>query len=571
MTAFMSDPQRPADPLAALVALGIIDAGEAQAAQDHAAAHGTQALRHLHETKRVTTKDLVRATCYAAGVEFVDLVDYQVEPAALVRLTAAYAKQKQVLPLRIEGDTVHVAVTKDKPQDIPLRDDLTRLLGMKVKFVVAMREDLAEKINKVYRSESELAELAAGFSDEPVEEDWSNLTEAEGEDAPIVRLVNLIISQAIEDGASDIHIDPGEKAMVVRYRIDGVLKENSRFGREAMGALVSRIKIMANMNIAEKRVPQDGRLSVYPKGQKIDLRVASLPTVHGVEKIVMRILDNSTAQMSLEDLGFSEENFNRFAEAYRKPYGMILVTGPTGSGKSTTLYATVNIINSPAVNIITVEDPVEYRIAGITQMQVNKQSGMTFEAALRSILRADPDVILIGEIRDKETAQIAVESALTGHLVLSTLHTNDAPSAVTRLIELDVEPYLVGSAMDCVLAQRLCRRLCSNCAETYEPLPEQLATLRQFPWHEGMPLPTLRKARVGGCNHCSGMGYKGRMALHEVMTVTEDIERLATASASAEVIADKAQEQGMRTLRQDGWDKVLLGHTSIQEVLRVVV
>lgn len=558
-------------PLAALVTLGKIEADEAEAAQAHAAAHGIPVLQYLHQAQRVTPTDVVRATCMAAGIEFVDLVDYQVDGAALVRLSASFAKKNMVLPLKFVGDAVHVAVTKEKVQDLPLKDDLKRMLGHQVVFVVAMRDDLVAKINKVYRAEGELAELAAGFVEQQTEDDLSNLTEAAGEDAPVIRFVNLIIAQAIEDGASDIHIDPGEREMVVRYRIDGVLKEASRQPREALGALVSRLKIMANMNIAEKRIPQDGRLSTFHKGKKIDLRVASLPTVHGHEKIVMRILDNSTAQMSLEDLGFSQANFDRFALSYRKPYGMILVTGPTGSGKSTTLYATVNIINSPDVNIITVEDPVEYRIPGITQMQVNVTSGMTFGKALRAILRADPDVILIGEIRDEETAQIAVESALTGHLVLSTLHTNDAPSAVTRLIELGIEPYLVGSAIDCVLAQRLCRRLCSKCAETYVPTAEQLAHLRQFPWQEGQPLPTLRKAKPGGCNHCSGMGYKSRMALHEVMTVTEEIERLATTSASAEVIGVTAQEQGMRTLRQDGWDKVLLGHTSIQEVLRVVV
>ena len=569
MTASMSE--NFPGPLAALVTLGIVDETEAQAAQDHALAHGSNALQHLHQSGRVNAADVVRATCAAANIEFVDLVDYQVDPLAAARLSPAFAKKHHVLPLRVEGGLVYVAVTKEKVQDLPLKDDLKRLLGYQVVPVVAMRDDLVAKINKIYRAEGELSELAAGFTGEQDEDDLSNLTEAEGEDAPVIRFVNLIITQAIEDGASDIHIDPGEKDMVVRYRIDGVLKESNRQRREAIGALVSRLKIMANMNIAEKRIPQDGRISTFHKGKKIDLRVASLPTVHGHEKIVMRILDNSTAQMSLEDLGFSQANFDRFEQAYRKPYGMILVTGPTGSGKSTTLYATVNIINKPEVNIITVEDPVEYRIPGITQIQVNKQSGMTFGAALKAILRADPDVILIGEIRDKETAQIAVESALTGHLVLSTLHTNDAPSAVTRLIELDIEPYLVGSAVDCVLAQRLCRRLCSNCAESYEPTPDALVALRQFPWQEGQPLPMLRNAKVGGCNHCSGMGYKGRMALHEVMTVTEEIERLATASASAEVIASKAQEQGTRTLRQDGWDKVLLGHTSIQEVLRVVV
>ncbi|HEY0949975.1 GspE/PulE family protein, partial [Nocardioides sp.] len=364
----------------------------------------------------------------------------------------------------------------------------------------------------------------------------------------------------------DIHIEPTERDMRVRYRIDGVLHDAHRSPKNIQNGVISRLKIMADMNIAERRVPQDGRMSVTHEGRRVDLRIATLPTVWG-EKVVARILDTSHTQLGLDDLGFSNENYERYQAAYTKPYGMILATGPTGSGKSTTLYATLNLLNRPDVNVITVEDPVEYRMLGINQVQTNAKAGLTFASALRSILRADPDIVLIGEIRDHETAQIAVEAALTGHLVLSTLHTNDAPSAVTRLIEMGIEPFLVGSALDAVLAQRLCRSLCERCKQPYHPEPAELVRIG-FPWAEGEEVPVLH--RPTGCSACSQTGYRGRMALHEVMSVTEDVSRLAVARASTDEIARVAREQGMTTLKSDGWQKVLQGRTSIEEVLRVV-
>jgi type IV pilus assembly protein PilB len=324
---------------------------------------------------------------------------------------------------------------------------------------------------------------------------------------------------------------------------------------------------MAEINIAERRIPQDGRIGLVVQGKAIDLRVATLPTVHG-EKIVMRILDKSSVLLQLSDLGFLPENFVRFEESYMKPYGMILVTGPTGSGKSTTLYATLNIKNSPEVNIITVEDPVEYQLPGVNQVQTNNKAGLTFASALRSILRSDPDIVLIGEIRDRETAQISIEAALTGHLVLSTLHTNDAPSALTRLVEMGIEPFLVASSLDCVLAQRLARKLCERCKEPYVPTLEEL-TLARFPISPDEELPKLY--RPVGCTVCGNTGYKGRMAIHEVMTVTEDIERMLTEQhASSEDIGRLAVDQGMLTLRRDGMEKVRMGLTSIEEIFRVV-
>jgi type IV pilus assembly protein PilB len=382
-----------------------------------------------------------------------------------------------------------------------------------------------------------------------------------------VRFVNLLITQAISDRASDIHIEPTERDLRVRYRIDGVLHDAHRSPKHIQNGVISRLKIMADMNIAERRLPQDGRLSVSHQGRKVDLRIATLPTVWG-EKVVARILDNSQAHLGLADLGFSEANYLRFAESYNKPYGMILATGPTGSGKSTTLYATLNLLNKPDVNVITVEDPVEYRLAGINQVQTNTRAGLTFASALRSILRCDPDIVLIGEIRDHETAQIAIEAALTGHLVLSTLHTNDAPSAITRLVEMGIEPFLVGSAVDAVLAQRLCRSLCERCRQAYEPTALELLTIG-YPWTEDLPVPILYRPK--GCTACGGTGYHGRLALHEVMTVTEEIERLAVARAATEEIGRTAQSQGMASLRDDGWLKVGQGRTSIEEILRVVV
>ena len=381
----------------------------------------------------------------------------------------------------------------------------------------------------------------------------------------MVRFVNLLITQAITDRASDIHLEATEHDLRVRYRIDGVLQDAHRAPRSIVNGVVSRFKIMAGMNIAERRIPQDGRLTVMHQGRPMDLRVATLPTVWG-EKIVARVLDNSNTRLGLDDLGFSEANRARFAESYNKPYGMILVTGPTGSGKSTTLYATLNILNQPDVNVITVEDPVEYRLVGINQVQTNPKAGLTFASALRSILRSDPDIVLIGEIRDHETANIAVEAALTGHLVLSTLHTNDAPSAVTRLIEMGIEPFLVGSALDCIVAQRLCRALCPRCKESYDPDPQEIAVL-------GIERPEdgpRKLYRPVGCSACVNTGYRGRMALHEVMPISEEIERMAVQRCATEEISKMARKEGMRTLREDGWLKVLAGKTAIEEVLRVV-
>jgi type IV pilus assembly protein PilB len=435
-------------------------------------------------------------------------------------------------------------------------------------LVVAESADLLAVMDRYLRADDELNDLTTTLEEESAAEDAATLSISDGpdDDAPIVRFVNLVVSQAIQDHASDIHIEPAEHDMRVRYRIDGVLHEMQTAPKAIQNGVISRLKIMSDIDIAERRKPQDGRMSVSYGGRQIDLRVATLPTVWG-EKVVMRILDNTTTSMSLRDLNLMKRNYDAYQASYSKPYGMILVTGPTGSGKSTTLYTTLNAVARPEINVITVEDPVEYRMPGINQVQVNPKAGLTFASALRSILRSDPDVVLLGEIRDHETAQIAIEASLTGHLVLSTLHTNDAPSAVTRLTEMDIEPFLVGSALDCVVAQRLARRLCDRCKRPAEYTFDDLQPLR---FGIASPADVAQIFAPTGCASCSNTGYRGRIAVHEVMTVTEEIERLAVARASSVEIGRVAREQGMLTLREDGWEKAKLGLTSVDEILRVV-
>lgn len=554
--------------------LNLLDRGrvtedQVAVAEQLAAESGQPLLTVLVQTGAITKVDAVRANTEEIGLEFVELVDYAIDAGAQSRIAGEVCRRHNVIPISWEGRKLVVAASASSARDLNLKDDLQRLAGTEVVFAIAMKEDIAAKVNRTYRPDGELDRLASDLTDTDEVDASSDLTSLGDvtSEAPVVRFVNLLIMQGIADGASDIHLDPGEHHLRVRYRIDGVLKDAHTAPKSIQAAVISRLKITAGIDIAETRKPQDGRLSVNHEGKKIDLRVACLPTVFG-EKVVMRILDNSTAQMSLDDLGFSAQNFERYAQSYTKPYGMILVTGPTGSGKSTTLYATVNIVSDPQVNVITVENPVEYRIPGINQVQTNDKAGMTFAAALKSILRSDPDVVLIGEIRDHETAQIAVEAALTGHLVLSTLHTNDAPSAITRLVEMGIEPFLVGSALDCVLAQRLCRKLCVKCREAYTPTPEELLAVPDFPYTAGEPVPTLY--RPVGCTSCSGTGYRGRMALHEVMSVSENLERLAVQRTSSDEVMTLARQEGMKTLLEDGWYKVGLGLTSIQEILRVV-
>ncbi|MEY2849452.1 MAG: hypothetical protein RI885_2119 [Actinomycetota bacterium] len=520
-------------------------------------------IRALVDQGVVTELQFASARAEKLALPFVELVDYPVDRIAVGMVPAAVCRRYTVLPIAMKDDRLVVAMVD--PGNVFAIDDLRSAARMSISPVVAERGDLLTALDRYHRADGELNDLTTALEEESAASEVEESMDVD-DDVPIVRFVNLIVSQAIQDRASDIHIEPAEKDLRVRYRIDGVLHEMQHAPKTIQNGVISRLKIMSDIDIAERRKPQDGRMSVMHAGRKIDLRVATLPTVWG-EKIVMRILDNSESDMKLSDLGLLERNAEAFRQSYTKPYGMILVTGPTGSGKSTTLYTTLHTVARPEINVITVEDPVEYRMPGINQVQVNPKAGLTFASALRSILRSDPDVVLLGEIRDHETAQISIEAALTGHLVLSTLHTNDAPSAVTRLTEMDIEPFLVGSALDCVVAQRLARRLCDRCKEQYRPEISDLQLMR-LPLVPGEPAPIIH--RPVGCSTCSNTGYRGRLALHEVMLVTEEIERHAVARSASADIMRTAREQGMLTLREDGWAKVRLGHTSIEEIMRVV-
>ncbi|MDJ0325031.1 ATPase, T2SS/T4P/T4SS family [Cryobacterium sp. PH31-AA6] len=524
------------------------------------------AVRALVTKGVITEVQFARARAQQANLPFVELADYPVDRLAVSLVPVAVCKRHEVIPIAVDNGRLILAMVD--PGNVFAVDDVREASRMRVTQVVAERSDLLAAITRYHRADDELSDLTSTLEEENAATESASfgVSDAIDDDAPIVRFVNLLVSQAIQDLASDIHIEPGEHSLRVRYRIDGVLHEMQTAPKSIQNGVISRLKIMSDIDIAERRKPQDGRMTVRHAGRQIDLRVATLPTVWG-EKVVMRILDNSNTTLDVRALALLDYNFEAYKTSYSKPYGMILITGPTGSGKSTTLYTTLGAVARPEINVITVEDPVEYRMAGINQVQVNPKAGLTFASALRSILRSDPDVVLLGEIRDHETAQIAIEASLTGHLVLSTLHTNDAPSAITRLTEMGIEPFLVGSALDCVVAQRLARRLCDKCKRPSSLTAEYLTRLR-FAFDPERSLPTIYEPE--GCSHCSKTGYRGRIAVHEVMTVTEEIERLAVARASSAEIGRVARDQGMITLREDGWAKAQMGLTSIEEILRVV-
>ena len=519
--------------------------------------------RVLIDMGYIKERDLVAALAEQVGLEFVDLNETHIEASATGLLPDALARRYRAIPIGERDGKLLVAMSD--PANVYALDDIRAITNRHIQPLVATAADVEAAINK-YSGMGEQVEALASEAASALETQEETEVEAAVEDAPIVKLVNAVMTQAVTDRASDVHIEPTEKDVRVRFRVDGVLHETMHSPKSIQGGLISRLKVMADLNIAERRVPQDGRMSLKVANKILDLRLATLPTVHG-EKVVIRILDKSQALLQLADLGFQQEAFKRYETSFRKPYGAILVTGPTGSGKSTTLYATLNIVNSPDRNIITVEDPVEYRLPGVNQIQVNPKAGLTFASALRSILRADPDIILIGEIRDRETAMIAIESALTGHLVLSTLHTNDAPSAITRLTEMEVETFLVASAVDAVVAQRLARRLCDRCKEPYVPDPRELIEAGYPEWRLGDITQIYRPV---GCSACSNTGFRGRMGLFEVMPMSEEIERLTVERASSDAVRAVAMEQGMSTLRDDGLEKIVQGQTSIEEIARVV-
>jgi len=501
------------------------------------------------------------------NIPVVDLGKYDVNPEVVRLLPEEMVQKHLALPINRVGAKLIVAVAD--PSNMAIIDAIGFKTGYAVELVLASERDITAAINKFFDQSMEFKDIISELDDELEvvrEEDVDNLELERGvDDAPVVKLANFVLTDAIKRRASDIHIEPYEKEFRVRYRIDGVLYEVMRPPLKLRNALSSRLKIMSSLDIAERRLPQDGRIKLkVGKGREMDFRVSVLPTIYG-EKIVLRLLDKASLQLDMTMLGFEPEALKDFQEAIHRPYGMILVTGPTGSGKTTTLYSALSELNKTTDNISTCEDPVEYNFAGINQVHIKEEIGLTFAAALRSFLRQDPDIIMVGEIRDYETAEIAVKAALTGHLVLSTLHTNDAPSTVTRLLNMGIEPFLVSSSLNLILAQRLARRICGSCKEEVKIIPKALLDAEMKPER----IKLARPCRGKGCDECNGTGFRGRVALYEVMPVKEDIKDLILRGGSALEVKREATRLGMKSLRQSGLSKVEEGVTTLEEVLRV--
>jgi general secretion pathway protein E len=520
--------------------------------------------------KVLNSAQVAEAVATQLDLPFLQTLDADEIPDDLIReVPIAFARTYGFVPLGQTEEQVVLIATAD-PLDMATQDSLRTLLRREVDLAVAAPETIIAAINAAYDRSTRQAESAVealegeeGSEIGDVEEDVVDLLYVDGDDeAPIIRLVNSLMSQALKDRASDIHIEPFEREMSVRFRIDGVLREIIKPPKRFQNSITSRVKIMAGLNIAEKRLPQDGRIRLKVAGKDIDIRVSTVPTSYG-ERIVMRILDRSSVLRDLDTIGFSQRNLRVMNELIQKPHGIILVTGPTGSGKTTTLYACLAKINKPNLNILTIEDPVEYQLKGVGQVQVNPKIELTFAGGLRSFLRQDPDVIMVGEIRDRETAEIAIQASLTGHLVLSTVHTNDAPGAVTRLVDMNIEPFLVASSLVGVLAQRLVRTICQNCKFEYAPSAEELQEV-------GMDPEIAKRLWKGeGCSQCQGTGYRGRMGIYELMLIDDDIRRLILQNTDAATVKNMARQKGLRTLREDGADKVLAGITTASEVARV--
>ncbi len=539
-----------------------------QALQTHQQT-GESLARYLYNQRLASEDDLVWAMAQEVGLEFVDLNAIQLDRSAAALIPETTARHHMVLPIGFDNGIPIVAMAN--PTDVFAMDDLRTIMGRNFTPVVATRTQIATYLR--YGTDtgvdvSEVAEDAAGTAGPGSSFELESL-QAVVEDAPIVRYVNLLILQALNERASDIHVEPTPKRLRIRFRIDGVMHDATSASPAIANAVVSRLKVLGEMDITEHRIPQEGRVSLTVSDRQIDLRLATLPSIYG-ETVVMRLLDKSASLRSLPELGFLPEVLDRYAKAYHHPYGVILVTGPTGAGKTTTLYATLQEVMSSEKAVVTVEDPVEYQIEGITQVQINKKAGLAFSTALRSILRSDPDIVLIGEIRDTDTATIAMEAALSGHLVLTTLHTNTAAATPLRLTEMGIEPFLVTSAVGSVLTQRLTRVLCSQCKEPYDATEKDYFAAGYSEGDlEGIDTSTLYKAI--GCRKCSHTGYLGRMVLAEVMNMSEEIDRMIIEQATIVNIERQACEQGMRTLRQDGLLKAVSGQTTLEEVLRVVV
>src|SRR5215470_11092539 len=517
----------------------------------------------LVELGAATEEDVLRALAGQRGLPFLSGEELPFTPPVLKNLSPKYLRQYAACPIAVEGSTITVA-TAD-PSNPLLVDELRQTLGMQVALCVAPRQAILEAIERTYGASTALQKIVEGMGpaegDGEREEDITQLRDMAFE-APVVRLVNLLIEEAVVSEASDVHIEPSEDTLRVRYRIDGILYDLEAPPRRLQAAVTSRIKLMAELNIAERRLPQDGRIRMTLNGRRVDIRVSSVPTIHG-ESIVMRLLDRSSVFMPFDKLGFDVQTAARFDKLINQPNKIVLVTGPTGSGKTTTLYAALDKINGPEKKIITVEDPVEYQLKGVNQIAVRPKIGLTFAGGLRHIVRQDPDVIMVGEIRDLETAEIAVQAALTGHLVFSTLHTNDAPGAITRLQDMGVEPYLIASVLSGVLAQRLVRRICQSCRVADAPDPADLLAIGVT---DGQGVDLFRGA---GCDACRKTGYKGRVGIYELFLISEEARSLILRKASTGEIRRLAVERGMISLRDDAWAKARAGLTTVEEILRV--
>ena len=541
-----------------IVEMGFLPREQVDQAVEQGKATGRAAEQLLVEGSAITGDQLARATAERFGLHHVDLTVFQADLAALNLISPQAARRLSAVPIGFDERGRLMAAMSD-PSNVLALDDLKLMTGHEVRPVVASPDDIHGAIGRMSRLDEAVARAVMEGEEELPEVDEIRESAADG---PVIKLVNSIVAQAVEDGASDIHFEPAGRDMRVRFRVDGVLRETTQIPHRMMPGVISRVKIMAELDIAERRLPQDGRVSLNIGGHSIDTRVVTMPRVDG-EGLVMRILDKSAALIGLDQLGMSKQSVELFESGFRRAYGAVLATGPTGSGKSTTLYSALTEINDPARNIITIEDPVEYQLDGVNQLQVNLKAGLTFPTGLRSMLRADPDVIMVGEIRDGDTAKIAVESALTGHLVLSTLHTNDAPSAITRLTEMGIEPFLTASAVCTVVAQRLVRQLCTYCKKR---TMLSVSSLEKAGFNVAFDLEAYEPV---GCGRCASSGYKGRTGLYEVMAISDEIRDLTVERASADDIRKVAVAQGMRPLRADGFEKVKNGITSIAEVARV--
>ena len=555
-----------------LVERGVVTAHEIKAAlASQGERNGTRLGEILLAQKSLTEQQLLAALGQQLHLPILEVIEHRLIPDDLITAVPInFAKQYRLIALERTADGM-VRVACADPLEIGALDDLSVLVQAPLRLELALGETIIDAINRAYdRGTAHAAAAMEEMSEENLEsfaqdfEEAADLLDAE-DDAPIIRLVNSLISQAVKEHASDIHIEPSERDIVVRFRIDGILYEKIRPPKRLQNSIASRIKIQAGLNIAEKRLPQDGRIRIKIAGKDIDIRVATAPTSYG-ERVTMRLLDRSSILLDLSDLGFSPDNLKHMAGLIQKSHGIILVTGPTGSGKTTSLYACLSVINSPDLNILTIEDPVEYQLNGVSQTQVNPKINLTFASGLRSFLRHDPDVIMVGEIRDLETAEIAIQAALTGHLVLSTIHTNDAPGAITRLVDMGVEPFLVASSIIGILAQRLLRTLCQDCKESYPASPEEMRELGLSAEMVGNK-PTFWRGR--GCTNCLNTGYQGRTSIHEMLLPTDDVRQLILQNVDSNTIKKKAMTQGMRTVREEGARKVLAGITSSAEVLRV--